>query len=88
MEQKLLVRKWKINGLKKVILIMKAVIYYLNFGFEFSVITYGIVDFHNPRLGNKRLISWQEHKLWETKVGCTVLRGNSILKFPGISGSD
>ena len=44
--------------------------YYLNFGFEFSVITHGIVDFRNPKFGNKRLISWQEHKLWETKVCC------------------
>lgn len=44
--------------------------YYLKFGFEFPVIIYGIVDFLNAKLGDKRLISWQEQKLQETEVGC------------------
>lgn len=42
---------------------MQAVIHYLNFGLEFPVIIYEIVDFDNAKLGNKRLITWQEHKL-------------------------
>lgn len=42
---------------------MWAAMHYLNFGFEFPVFRYGIVDFHNAKLGDKSLISWQEHKL-------------------------